>query len=211
MQADSSEARLDIQALHLWRGDRHLLRNVSLTLQPGQLLQVAGPNGVGKTSLLRCAAGLLPFESGTIAWRGVSIADNRDSYHQQLAYLAHVNALKADLTAQENLRFGIGVRRQIGSTEIHEALASLQIAQCADLPVRSLSAGQKRRVAIARIFLSHAPLWILDEPVTNLDASGIALFEGSMSRHLDGGGMILTAAHLLLLQGRSNVRTLELH
>lgn len=209
--ADSSRARLEIQDLHLWRGERHLLRGVSLLLNPGELLQVTGPNGVGKTSLLRCAADLLPCESGEIRWDGTNLPACRDTYHQQLAYLAHVNALKADLTAAENLRFGVGVRRGLTAGEVASALQELQIGQCADLPVRSLSAGQKRRVAIARIFLTRASLWILDEPVTNLDAAGIELFERSMAQHLDGGGMILTAAHLLLLRGRANVRTLELH
>ena len=209
--ADSGTARLEIHELHLWRGERHLLRGVSFTLNPGELLQVVGPNGVGKTSLLRCAAGLLPFESGAISWRAQQLSACRDLFHQQLAYLAHVNALKADLTARENLRFGVGIRRSVDVTSILDVLERLQIAQCADLPVRSLSAGQKRRVAIARIFLTGAPLWILDEPITNLDAAGIELFEHSMATHLDSGGMILTAAHQRLLQGRNGVRTLELH
>ena len=103
------------------------------------------------------------------------------------------------------------MRRSVSADELREALARLQISACADLPVRALSAGQKRRVAIARILLTRAALWILDEPITNLDALGIALFEACMAEHLREGGMILTAAHQLLLQGRSNVRTLELH
>lgn len=210
-QTDSSQAMLDVRELHLWRGERHLLRGVSFALNAGELLQVVGPNGVGKTSLLRCAAGLLPPESGEIRWRGAPVAAHRDTYQQQFAYLAHVNALKADLTALENLHFGVRLRRQVATSVLRDTLERMQIGHCADLPVRSLSAGQKRRVALARIFLTQAPLWILDEPVTNLDAAGIELFERSMSGHLAGGGMILTAAHLLLLQGRPGVRTLELH
>jgi len=209
--ADSSGARLEIHQLHLWRGERHLLRGVSLEVKRGELLQITGPNGVGKTSLLRCAAGLLPFESGEIRWSSQNVTTDRDGYHQQLAYLAHVNALKADLTALENLQFGVGIRHSLTTEQARAALQRLQIPQCADLPVRALSAGQKRRVAIARIVLSDATLWILDEPITNLDAAGVELFEQVMDEHLATGGMILTAAHQLLLQGRAGAGTMELH
>jgi heme exporter protein A len=207
----AAESQLDVRAVHLWRGDRHLLRGTSFVLDRGELLQVVGPNGVGKTSLLRCVAGLLPVESGDIMWRGQQIDDCRDDYHQQLAYLAHINALKPDLTAIENLQFSIALRRTVLPQELGATLARLRIEQCAGLPARALSAGQKRRVAIARILLTRAPLWILDEPITNLDSAGIALFEECMAEHLRAGGMILTAAHQLLLQGQPGVRTLELH
>lgn len=208
---DSRAARLDIRDLHLWRGERHLLRGVSFTLAAGELLQVVGPNGVGKTSLLRCVAGLMPVESGEIEWGGEPLQRCQDTYHRELAYLAHVNSLKADLTAFENLHFGLNVRREATSGELRDVLQRLQIAECADLPARALSAGQKRRVAIARIVLTQAKLWILDEPITNLDVAGIALFEQCMANHLRDGGMILTAAHQLLLHGQANVRTLELN
>lgn len=209
--APARAASLKVSDLHLWRGDRHLLRGISFALEQGELLQVVGPNGVGKTSLLRCVAGLLPAESGDIDWLGVPLARCRDDYHLALAYLAHANALKADLTALENLRFGVGLRRDVAIMEFDQVLEQLQLTACTDLPVRALSAGQKRRVAIARILLTRARLWILDEPITNLDAAGIALFERCMAEHVRAGGMILTAAHQLLLKGQSGVRTLELH
>lgn len=211
LAAATAQPQLDVRDVHLWRGEKHLLRGVSFTLGHGELLQVVGPNGVGKTSLLRCVAGLLPTESGDIAWGGHTLHEVRDDFHQRLAYLAHINALKGELTALENLHYTVALKRPVSSDELHQALARLQISACADLPVRALSAGQKRRVAIARVLLARAALWILDEPITNLDAAGIALFEACMEEHLREGGMILTAAHQLLLQGRPNVRTLELH
>lgn len=208
--AASVEPQLDIRALHLWRGEKHLLRGVSFALHQGELLQVVGPNGVGKTSLLRCVAGLLPIESGDILWNAQPLERCRDEYHAQLAYLAHNNALKSDLTALENLRFAVALRRSASTQIMRDVLERLQISACADLPARALSAGQKRRVAIARVLLMDAPLWILDEPITNLDAAGIALFESCMAGHMANGGMILTAAHQLLLQGHAQVRTLDL-
>jgi heme exporter protein A len=204
------DAGLEVRDLHLWRGDRHLLRGVSFVLRQGELLQVMGHNGVGKTSLLRCVAGLIEPESGDIAWQGTLVRQSRDAFHRQLAYLGHVNALKPDLTALENLHFSVRLRRHVERSEMRELLGHLQVGQCADLDARSLSAGQKRRVAIARVILSGASVWILDEPITNLDTSGIECVEACMAKHLDGGGSILTAAHQSLLDGDSRVRILGL-
>ena len=209
--AAAQKPHLEVRALHLWRGDRHLLRNVSFGVTAGELLQVVGPNGVGKTSLLRCVAGLLPTESGDIDWLGRPLHKCREEMNQSLAYLAHANALKGDLTTVENLRYAVALRRPVETAELRDVLAKLKIPHCADLPARSLSAGQKRRVSIARVLLTRAKLWILDEPITNLDTAGIRLFEECMAEHVQQGGMILTAAHQLLLQGQPNVRTLELH
>lgn len=211
VDAASAKPQLEARAVHLWRGDKHLLRGISFMLSPGELLQVIGPNGVGKTSLLRCVAGLLPTESGDVVWGGRQHSDCRDEFNQQLAYLAHVNALKGDLTALENLRYSVAIKRACSEQELRDTLARLRVGACADLPARALSAGQKRRVCLGRVLLAKAALWILDEPITNLDTAGITLFEECMADHLESGGMILTAAHQLLLQGRANVRTLELH
>ena len=206
-----SDALLEVRDIHLWRGEHHLLRGMSLSLAPGQLLQVNGPNGVGKTSLLRCVATLLPAESGELSWRGGNALDSRSSYLHELLYLGHSSALKLDLSAVENLQFSVGLHRRVGTEQCVAALDTLAIAHCGHLPARVLSAGQRRRVALARLLLSPALLWVLDEPITNLDVDGIAVVEALMSRHLGQGGMILTAAHQALLAGHAGARSLQLH
>jgi heme exporter protein A len=208
--AESQTPMFEARTLHLWRGDKHLLRGVSFALSAGELLQLVGPNGVGKTSLLRAACGLLPLESGEIRWRGREIEKARDDFNHRLVYLAHTNALKGDLTAEENLHFELAMRSPVSATAIREQLSALGIGHCAQLPARVLSAGQRRRLALSRVVLSKASLWILDEPTTNLDAAGISLIEQLMTRHLAQGGAILTAAHHGLLAGHHSMRTLEL-
>lgn len=201
---------LEARAIELWRGEHHLLRQVSLVLKAGELLQVTGPNGAGKTSLLRVLCGLLPMESGEVLWRGVSLHADREVFHRELVYLAHLNALKLELTAEENLERGVGLRRDTTAVERREVLQALGVEHCATLPARVLSAGQRRRVAFARVLLSQGTLWVLDEPTTNLDASGTAVIEALLRRHLDQGGAILTAAHHGLLSGDARSRQLAL-
>ncbi len=135
---------LSVERVHAWRGERHVLRGVSLTLGAGELLHVSGPNGTGKTTLLRVVSGLLRPEQGTVSWRGTSIHQARTDYQSALAYASHEPALKSDLTALENLRYMVALKRRVSAGELRESLSRTGVAECADLPARVLSAGQRR-------------------------------------------------------------------
>lgn len=186
---------LSLEKVHVWRGDRHVLKGVRLNLGPGQLLHISGPNGTGKTTLLRVVCGLLRPEEGTVSWRGQSISSVRTEYQSTLAYASHEPALKGDLTALENLRFAVGLKRRVTSGELRESLRRTGVEACADLPARVLSAGQRRRVAMARILAMSASLWLLDEPLTNLDSAGAELLSELLQSHVVRGGMALVVAH----------------
>jgi heme exporter protein A len=181
--------------IHVWRGDRHVLRGVDIDVLPGEVVHVAGPNGTGKTTLMRVLAGLMPAEEGVVGWRGRPIREDRDTFNAAMAYLGHENALKGDLSAFENLHYSVGIRRQLSAAEIEKTLDHLGILRCRDLPARVLSAGQRRRLAMSRILLLGASLWVLDEPFTNLDVSGVELFSALIGDHVAAGGMTLLAAH----------------
>ena len=143
-------------------------------------------------------------------WQGLSIHDANSAYHASIAYLAHDTALKGDLTPVENLRFSVGMRRELAADEIRAMLGDLGVADCADLPSRVLSAGQRRRVALCRVLLSRARLWILDEPFTNLDGVSSEQISSALASHLDTGGLALIAAHQGLELRSGTVRQLGL-
>jgi heme exporter protein A len=186
---------LCVEKVHVWRGDRHVLRGVSLDVHPGELMHVSGPNGTGKTTLLRVVSGLLRPEKGSVAWQGRSIAVTAAEYQSALAYASHEPALKSDLTALENLRFTVGLKRRVTAAELRSSLERTGVANCADLPARVLSAGQRRRVAMARVLAFRADLWLLDEPYTNLDGSGSSLLSALLAEHVGQGGVALVVAH----------------
>ena len=186
---------LSVDQVHVWRGDRHVLKGVSLTLRPRELLQISGPNGTGKTTLLRVVCGLLRPEQGAVTWLGRSIVGFRAEFQAAMAYASHEAALKADLTAIENLHFSVGLKRRASAAELRAAMARTGVDACADLPARVLSAGQRRRVALARVLAMDASIWLLDEPYANLDAAGSELVSALLEEHVEQGGLALVVAH----------------
>jgi heme exporter protein A len=201
---------LKVSGLHLWRGDRHVLRDVAFEGLPGQCVLLTGRNGAGKTSLIRVIAGLLDAEQGEVSWRGAPVRATRHAFHAELAYLGHEPPLKGDLTGHENLRFSVGIRRPVSAAEIDAALTRTGALPFADRAVRTLSAGQKRRVALAGVLLANAALWLLDEPTTNLDADGQQLVQELITGQLARQGLVVAAVHHPLALPPAQVLPLEL-
>lgn len=187
-------ARLSAKDLTLFRGERCLFKGLEFALSGGELLLLEGRNGSGKTSLLRAIAGLVELESGEIRWNGNDVRAERQAFHASLVWMAHRVGFKADLTPVENLRFESRLREPHNS-DLDEVLERLDIRRLRRLPMRSLSAGQQRRVALARMLLSPAPLWLMDEPFTNLDREGRALVMKLVTEHLERDGLCIMAAH----------------
>jgi heme exporter protein A len=196
--------------LHLWRAERHVLKGVDLTVRAGELLQLTGANGAGKTTLLRALCGLLHPEEGRVLWNDRDVREDRDGFHAALIYLGHEPPLKPDLSGAENLRFWTGMRRPLDAAAIHEALMQTGAGEFATRPVRTLSAGQRRRVALAGLLLAAVPLWLLDEPTTNLDSSGQELIATLLDAHLCAGGLAIAAVHHRLAIEPARVRELNL-
>jgi heme exporter protein A len=185
--------------LQLWRGEQHVLRGIGAAVAAGECLQITGANGAGKTTLLRALCGLVPLEAGRICWRGQDIAVDVAAFHSELNYLGHDNGLKADLTATENLRYAAALRRRVPAPHIAAAQR-----------LRHLSAGQRRRVALARLLLTGGSLWVLDEPGSNLDASGHELLLELIGTHLQSGGVAVVATHRALTLPAAQLRSLTL-
>ncbi|MDO5620121.1 MAG: heme ABC exporter ATP-binding protein CcmA [Paracoccus sp. (in: a-proteobacteria)] len=175
-------ALLAVHDLTVARGGLRTVEGVSFTLALGRALVLRGPNGIGKTTLLRCIAGLQPPIAGEVIAEPDSIA-----------YAAHADGLKAALTVAENLQFWAQV---FGGPAIDTALQGMNLTQLADRPAGSLSAGQKRRLGLARLLVTGRPVWVLDEPTVSLDADSVALFAGVIRAHLAAGGAALMATHI---------------
>ena len=206
----SAQRSLQAEALQLWRGDVHVLRGLSFSLEAGNCLQVSGANGAGKTSLLRALAGLLPLESGIVNWCGLDTRKDHYTFHSELAWLSHGTGLKADLSAHENLLFSAGLRRTLDRAQIDAALAKVGYANADRRLARHMSAGQQRRVALARVLLLDCALWLLDEPTSNLDSRGQHMFGQILAAHLDAGGLAVIATHQPLPISAGRTQGLEL-
>jgi heme exporter protein A len=194
---------LEARDLACLRGERAVFAGLSFRLDPGGALLLVGANGAGKSTLLRLLAGLLRPEAGVLLWDGTDALADRAAHAARLRYLSHQDALKPALTARENLLFFAS----LWGGDADAALAALGLGPLAELPARVLSSGQKRRLALARLVLGDAPLWLLDEPTVGLDAASVERLGGLLARHRAAGGMVLAATHLPLpLPGAGELR-----
>jgi heme exporter protein A len=185
---------LEANNIAVLRGDRVIFAGLRLSVSPGEAVVLIGANGAGKSTLLRCLAGLVRLEEGSILWQGEEALADRAAHAARLRYLAHADALKPGLSAAENLRFWA----RCWGGDPGAALEAVGLAPLAELPARMLSAGQKRRLALARLALSPCPLWLLDEPSVGLDAASLERLGTLLRRHRAAGGMVVAATHVPL-------------
>jgi heme exporter protein A len=187
---------LQVNNLTCIRGDRRLFTDLSFELQASQLLHLKGRNGTGKTTLQRSLAGLFHPDAGDVLWKGQAIKELGEIYYQDVLYLGHAPGIKLELSAAENLRTQCGLRGlPVAEDDAWFALQKLGLGGFEDIPARMLSAGQKRRIALARLFVDKARLWILDEPFTALDVAAVDLLQDIIAEHLGEGGMVVLTTH----------------
>ena len=182
------------QDLAVFRGERLVFRDLGFKIARGEALLLAGPNGSGKSTLLRLLAGLLSPIAGSLTWDGAEVFADRAAHAARVAYLGHQDAVKPGLSGTENLAFSTS----ISGGDAIAALAAHGLEDLADLPARMLSAGQKRRLALARLGLSGATLWLLDEPTLGLDTTSVERLGAVLAAHRARGGMVIAATHLPL-------------
>jgi heme exporter protein A len=182
---------LELRDIAAFRGERLVFEGVSFRLDAGEALVLTGANGSGKTTLLRLLAGFVPPAAGNVFWENTEALGDLPALGRRTSFLGHQDAVKAGLTVAENLSLGAG-----GTDGQLAALEAMALADLADLPARFLSAGQKRRLAIARLVLQRRPLWLLDEPTTALDAASVAALGVVVAQHRAAGGIVVAATHL---------------
>jgi len=187
---------LEVKDLACERGDHRLFSGLNFALAPGELMQVQGPNGSGKTTLLRSLCGFVQPVQGTVHWNGQDIGEWDDDFHAEMCYLGHLNAIKDELSAMENLQMSAGLAGYtVSDQQAVAALRRMGLQRREHLPVRVLSQGQRRRVALARLLIGDAHLWILDEPLTALDVGAVGLMQELIGEHLSKGGMTIFTTH----------------
>lgn len=202
---------LEVSNLTAIRDERVLFENLQFEIKPGELVQIEGRNGTGKTTLLRIVTGLGDREEGIIKWKGEEVEKSRDVFHQDLLFLGHQTGVKRELTALENLRFYQSIQNNRSSDEeIFTALTQVGLAGREDVPVAQLSAGQQRRVALARLWLSKQILWVLDEPLTAIDKQGVKVLESLFASHADNGGIVVLTTHQDMFSDSPKLRKIKL-
>lgn len=193
---ENTSSLLNTDNLECTRDDRLLFTGLSLGLDSGQVLQIEGSNGSGKTSLLRILCGLRQPDEGKVVWQGEDISRSREDYYANMVYIGHLTCIKADLTVLENIRVLLDTRSQTVSLAlIEDVLDKVGLAGFDDVPGKALSSGQKRRVLLAFLLLTKAQLWILDEPLTALDVQGVELVESMIVEHRESGGSVIFTTH----------------
>ncbi|KAA1154056.1 MULTISPECIES: cytochrome c biogenesis heme-transporting ATPase CcmA [Pseudoalteromonas] len=200
---------LHIKSVTCIKQDRCLFADLNFSLNNGQIMQLAGPNGAGKTSLLRIIAGFSAPDEGAILYQELPISKYYEEYARELLFIGHKTGVNTQLSAVENVSHWLQINGY-SEPDLYPILAKLGLVGLEDVPVRMLSAGQQRRVALVRLWLSDAKLWVLDEPFTALDKSGVAFLQQRFTEHLQSGGAILLTTHQDLTTHFSNLQTVTL-
>jgi heme exporter protein A len=201
---------LEANNLFCERDERILFDKLCFEIKAGEVLQIEGQNGSGKTTLLRILSGLLDAFEGNLLWKQKPLDEVREDYYQAMLYVGHLAGVKAALSPEENLAWMMRLSPHLNKLTIYQALEKVGLYGFEDVPCHSLSAGQQRRVGLARLYLSSAPLWILDEPFTALDKKGVAEKEALIAEHVSRGGMVILTTHHELKIPNQSVRSLNL-
>lgn len=207
---ESTELLLEGKGLACCKNESVLFTGLDLALSGGEILQIDGVNGSGKTSLLRILCGLAQADAGEVTWHGRRIDIHRSEYLQEVIYIAHSNGIKVDLTSLENLTLASALCMKTSKRTLKEILSLVGLLDYAEQTASNMSSGQKRRLALARLLISDARLWILDEPFTSLDEDGKELVSKMIIRHVDDDGCVILTSHETVYWLDQEVKTIEL-